>query len=609
MPFFQSRKISCMKDLKYLNKYFIKYKKRLSAGILFVIISNIFAVFPAQVIRHAFDLVKENLNLYQLFDGFSLQTIFYSHLSHTLLLFGLIVLSMALLKGLFMFFMRQTLIVMSRLIEYDLKNEIYAHYQRLPLAFYRRNNTGDLMARISEDVSRVRMYTGPAIMYFLNLLILFILVIGSMLSVNVKLTLYVLAPLPFLSFSIYYVNNIINRQSEKVQEKLSAISTFVQEAFSGIRVIKTFARETSTGKRFEKESADYKDASVRLAKVNAFFAPAMLLLIGLSTLITVYVGGREVIAGKATVGNIAEFIIYINMLTWPVASVGWVTSIIQRADASQRRINEFLKTEPDIVSGQERIKELTGKIEFRDVSFTYPDTGINALKNITFTAEPGGSIAILGKTGSGKSTAASLITRMYDCSDGNVNIDNRDIRSYNLGDLREQIGYVPQDVFLFSDTIYNNIAFGLAPADTVEDTILRAAKDAAIYSNIMEFPDGFETRIGERGITLSGGQKQRISIARAIAKEPRILIFDDCLSAVDTQTEEEILSRLKEIMKDKTTILISHRVSSVKMAKKIIVLENGSIVEEGDHDTLILKKGLYFQMYEQQLTEREIDTI
>ena len=592
-----------MKDLAYLNKFFYKYKWRFIPGVLFVIISNIFGVLPAQVIRMAFDLVTENISVYQLFSGFNRQALIYEIFGASLLLFAALVLVLALLRGMFLFFMRQTLILMSRHIEYDLKNEIYDHYQKLSLAFYRRNNTGDLMNRVTEDVSRVRMYLGPGVMYTINTVVLFIMVIYAMLTVNIRLAIFSTLPLPILVVIIWYVNNIINYRSEKIQERLSVLSSFVQENFSGIRIIKSYVREGFVSKSFAAESENYKTHSMALVNVQALFYPLMLLLVGLSNVITMYVGGIEVMKGNITSGNIAEFIVYLNQLTFPVISLGWVTSLIQRAAASQKRINEFLHEEPEIISPEVPPKPITGNIEFKNVSFTYPDTGINALKNISFKAAPGEIIAIIGRTGSGKSTIANLIMRMYDSTGGDILIDGDTIKAFNLEGYRSQIGFVPQEVFLFSDTIANNIAFS---ADTLNMPVVeQAAKDAAVYQNIMELERGFETLIGERGITLSGGQKQRVSIARAIVKQPRVLIFDDCLSAVDTRTEEEILNNLGRNMHGKTSIIIAHRISTIKNADRILVLENGEIIEHGDHTFLMQKKGIYFELYEKQLLEEE----
>jgi len=592
-----------MKELAYLNKFFYKYRWRFLPGVFFVIVSNLFGVLPAQVIRIAFDLVSENIALYRLYDGFERQSLVAELFGQSLLLFGLSVLALALLRGLFLFFMRQTIILMSRHIEYDLKNEIYTHYQKLSMAFYRRNNTGDLMNRVTEDVSRVRMYLGPAIMYTINTMVLFILIIVAMFNVNARLTIYSLLPLPLLAVTIYYVHTIINQRSEKIQEQLSSMSSFVQETFSGIRVIKAYVREDDVRKKFSMESENYKSHSMSLVQIQALFYPLMLLLVGLSTIITVYIGGVEVMKGTITSGNIAEFIVYVNQLTFPVTSLGWVTSLVQRAAASQKRINEFLKTDTEIHSGSIEDHVLNGSIKFDNVSFRYADTGIQALKNVSFEAKPGEFLAIIGRTGSGKSTIANLLMRMYDCDSGSIRIDGIEIQKLNLQNYRQQTGFVPQEVFLFSDTIYNNIAFGLNTTEA--RNVEQAAKDAALYHNIIAFEKGFDTMIGERGITLSGGQKQRLSIARAIIKEPQILIFDDCLSAVDTRTEEQILNNLGRIMKNKTSILIAHRVSTIKNADKILVMEDGEIIEQGSHEELMALKGSYFELFEKQLLEEE----
>jgi len=592
-----------MKSLSYLNKFFYKYRWRLIPGVLFVIISNVFGVLTAPLIRVAFNLVAENISIYHLFSNFNRQTIIYNLFGYSMLLFAGVVLALAVLRGLFLFLMRQTIILMSRHIEYDLKNEIYNHYQLLSLAFYRRHNTGDLMNRVTEDVSRVRMYLGPGIMYTINTVTLFIIAICFMVTVDVKLTIFSIMPMPILVVTIYYVNNIINFRSEKIQQRLSALSSFVQENFSGIRVIKSYVREESVRESFAEESETYKTHSMELVKVQALFFPTMLLLVGLSNVIIMYVGGVEVMKGNITAGNIAEFIVYLNMLTFPVMSLGWVTSLIQRAAASQKRINEFLHERPEIISPIVPHRTVSGKISFKNVSFYYPDTGIHALKNVSFTAEPGHMIAIIGRTGSGKSTIANLIMRMYDVTGGQILIDDEPVQQLNLENYRSQIGFVPQEVFLFSDTIANNIAFS---ADTLNMPLIeQAAKDAAVYTNIIELEHGFETLIGERGVTLSGGQKQRVSIARAIVKHPQILIFDDCLSAVDTRTEEEILRNLGGIMEGKTSIIIAHRISTIKNADKILVMDNGEIVEQGTHDELMNRKQVYFELYEKQLLEEE----
>ncbi|SEJ29884.1 ATP-binding cassette, subfamily B [Cyclobacterium xiamenense] len=589
-----------MKALWRLNKYLYNYKWYLFWGILFTFISNIFVIIPAQLVRIAIDYVVESFSYYQLYEeGSVVRDLARSVFLKYILVFGLLILAMALLRGLFLFLIRQTIIAMSRLIEYDLKNEIYRHYQSLPLAFFRQNSTGDLMARITEDVSKVRMYLGPALMYGINLLILFPMVIGYMFTVNVPLTLYSLMPLPVLSLSIYLVNNMINERSEKIQRSMSGLSTFVQEAFSGIRVIKSFVRESDSARQFKKASEDYKEKSISLTRVQSLFFPLILALIGLSTIITVYVGGIQVIEGAIGYGVIAEFILYVNMLTWPVTSLGWVTSIVQRAAASQTRINEFLDQKNDILSTENIVRDIEGSIKVENLSFVYPDSGIRALDDVSFDIAAGQSLAIIGTTGSGKSTIANLLMRMYDATSGRILIDDTDIRAYDIAHLREQIGYVPQDVFLFSDSITNNIGFGLGKElDVIR--IEQAAKDADVYQNIVDFPKGFDTRLGERGITLSGGQKQRVSIARAIAKSPRILLLDDCLSAVDTKTENAILNALEKIMKGRTSIIISHRVSSAKLADQIIVLNDGMMVENGTHEDLMLAKGSYAELYEKQ---------
>ncbi len=593
-----------MKELQYLNKYLLKYKYHLILGTIFIIISNIFAIFPAQIVRYAFNLIQENIALYRLFGGFEAQTVIYKSFGSSIFFYGTIILAMALLRGVFLFLVRQTIITMSRHIEFDLKNEIYQHYQALPLSFYRRNNTGDLMARISEDVSRVRMYLGPAIMYGINVFTLFAMVIPIMFSINTRLTLYSLIPLPLLSVSIYFVHDLINKRSMEIQKSLSGLSTFVQEAFSGIRVLKAFVREEDSSRKFSIESNDYKDKSIQLTFVNALFHPLIVALIGLSVILTVYIGGLEIFKGAITAGNIAEFIIYVNLLTWPVTSLGWVTSLVQRAAASQARINELLKTKNDIVSSKNLEKEIAGHIVFDQVGFVYPDSGTKALVNVSFEVKPGESVAIIGTTGSGKTTIGNLILRMYNTTTGNVSIDGRDIKEYNLSNLRGQIGYVPQDVFLFSDSIWNNIAFG--STGLTKEQIIQAAKDADVYENIQRFPQGFETRLGERGITLSGGQKQRVSIARAIVRNPKIVILDDALSAVDTKTENAILNSLKKIMEGRTSIIISHRVSSAKLADKILVLDEGRIIEQGSHNDLLAMNGVYKELYHKQLQRNEV---
>jgi len=583
-----------LKDLSYLNKYLKKYKYYYTVGGLFILISTVFAIVPATLIREVFNLIENGYKEYS-----SGNILLKEEILKNVIFYSLAIIIAALIRGMFMYLMRQTIIVASRKIEYDLKNEIFYHYQTLPLKFYKKNNTGDLMNRISEDVSKVRMYVGPALMYGMNVTILMLMVIPFMFYINFNLAFYSLMPLPLLVVSIYLVQNIINKKSEEIQESLSELSTYVQESFSGIRIIKSFVREMNFENVFGKKSIDYKNKSISLQFVLALFFPVIMTLIGLSIIITVYVGALEVFEGNLSIGNIAEFLIYVYLLTWPVTALGWITSIIQRASASQKRINEFLKEKSDIVSQDKKKIEFDGKIEFKNVFFKYQDTQINGMENISFTINPGESLGIIGSTGSGKSTIANSLLRLFDVDKGEILIDGINIKDLDITHFRKQIGYVPQDVFLFSDTIENNILFGSENKDfkSVED----AAINADLMRNINSFPEKFNTKIGERGITLSGGQKQRVSIARAIIKEPKVLILDDCLSAVDTKTENIILENLKKIMFEKTSIIISHRISSVKLAKKIIVIDSGKIIAEGDHKSLLESKGVYYDLYHQQL--------
>ena len=582
-----------MKDLSYLNKYLLKYKYYYTIGGVFILISTAFAIVPATLIRETFNLIENGYKEYSLGN-----TLAKKEILKDVLFYSSAIIIAAIIRGFFMYMMRQTIIVASRKIEYDLKNEIFYHYQTLPLKFYKKNNTGDLMNRISEDVSKVRMYLGPALMYGMNVTILMIMVIPFMFYINFNLAFYSLMPLPLLVVSIYLVQNIINKRSEQIQESLSNLSTYVQETFSGIRLIQSFVREINFEKVFAQKSKEYKNKSIGLQFVLALFFPVIMTLIGLSIIITVYVGALEVFDGNLSIGNIAEFLIYVYLLTWPVTALGWITSIIQRASASQKRINEFLKESSDITSSENKRIILQGRIEFKNVFFKYSDTKIQGMENISFTINPGDSLGIIGSTGSGKSTIANSILRLFDIDKGQILIDDTDIKQLNISHFRKQIGYVPQDVFLFSDTVENNILFGTEIKSF--DLVKEAAENADLLRNINSFPEKFETKIGERGITLSGGQKQRVSIARAIIKEPKILILDDCLSAVDTKTENVILENMKKIMVNKTSIIISHRISSVKLAKKIIVIDSGKIIEEGNHKTLLERKGVYFDLYKQQ---------
>lgn len=604
-----------MKALRSLNKYFFRYKWHLILGSFFVVLSNVFGVFPAQVVRHAFDLVKENIFLYNLTDGFALQSAIFNFFAQILLIFAGVIVAMALIKGFFMVMMRQTIIVMSRHIEYDLKNDIYDHFQQLSLAYFRRNNTGDLMARITEDVGKVRLYLGPAVMYTINLSSLIILVVSIMLTVNVKLTLFVLIPLPILAGAIYYVNSIIQNKSLLIQGQLSRITTFVQEMFSGIRVIKAFTSESPVSSQFKEECENYRQKSMGLVLVNSLFFPIIILLIGFSTLLTLYVGGLEVMAGNITAGNIAEFFIYVNLLTWPVASIGWVTSIVQRAAASQARINHLWDQPPDIVSDENKQINLKGNVNFNRVEFTYPDTGIKALKDLDLHVKAGEKVGIIGNTGSGKSTVANMLLRLYDPTNGSIEYEGVDLSRLDPGHFRKQIGYVPQDDFLFSDTISNNLLFGYhtdfdwknsEDKDRIYSLLREVTEITDVKKDILQFPKGFETKLGERGITLSGGQKQRVSIARALISDPRLLILDDCFAAVDTHTEAKILQRLGEYMERRTVFIISHRVSTVKNADKIIVLDQGEVVEQGDHHKLMGEEGYYYDLYQKQMLEKAI---
>jgi ATP-binding cassette subfamily B protein len=584
-----------VKNLFKLNKYLIKYKWHFTLGFLFVAASNYFGVLIPQQIRKALDFVADTVTEIKPSAGDNAVP---ENLNEALMYFAFLVVGFMILKGIFMYAMRQTIIVMSRLIEYDLRNDIFNHLTNLDLAFYKRNKTGDVMSRISEDVNKVRMYLGPSILYGINLLTLFVMTITAMFKVNPTLALYTLIPLPILSASIYIVSNIINKRSSLIQRQLAALNSTAQEVYSGIRVVKSYVKEDQFYDFFKAQNKDYMEKSLNLAKVNAFFFPLMILLISASTLLTIYVGGLQVAKGAATPGNIAEFVIYVNMLTWPVTSIGWIASLIQQAEASQERINQLLDQKPSILNTSENKSRLIGKIEFDNVSFTYKDSGIKALKNISFNLKPGEKMAIIGKTGSGKSTVADLMLRLFDPTSGTIKIDGVPISEHNLYNLRKQIGYIPQDVFLFSETVANNISFG-SPDAQLDEVILNADY-ASVKDDILSLPKGFETRIGERGITLSGGQKQRVSMARAFIKNPEIIIMDDALSAVDTNTEQKIINYLDGVLKHKTSIIITHRIYNLLDFDKIIILEDGEITEMGTHDELLQKGGTYFELFEQQ---------
>ena len=577
-----------MNDLSSLNSYFIKYKWHFLGGILFVSLSTIFGTYQGIIVRKSTNKIVSIIGHQAIFD------------SKVFVEFALLIIGLAITSGLFMFLMRQTIIVMSRHIEYDQKNQIYSHYQSLDANFYKQQTTGDLMNRISEDVSKVRMYTGPAIMYIANTIVTSITILIFMLQVNYTLTLLVFFPLPILSFLIYKVSDLINKQSTAVQQELSKLTSQAQETFAAIRVIKAYNRELFFSDQMQQKNESYKKISLKLTAIESLFAPVMALMIGLSVLITIWYGGKLVIANKIEPGNITEFILYVFRLTWPFASLGWITSLVQRAKASQKRINEFLNTKPIVTNSNFSIYPIIGDITFKNVSFVYPENQIKALENISFQLKSGQTLGITGLVGSGKSSILNLLTRQYDASEGEILIDNKNIKYHNLHLLRKNCGIVPQEVFLFSDTIYNNIAFGGQEKLVTQSEVELAAKQAGVYDNIVSFPEQFETIVGERGVTLSGGQKQRISIARAIINKPKLLIFDDCLSAVDSETEALILSNLKNEMKDKSSIIVSHRISSLKHADVIIYMNGGRIIETGTHDQLMELKKNYFQLNQLQ---------
>ena len=582
-----------MKALKHLNKYFYKYRIKLFLGFLITIIARIFSLFAPRLIGDSLTAVEKYLKS---------ESLDFEKIQQILMVNIIIIIGATLISGFFTFLMRQTIINVSRLIEFDLKNEIFWHYQKLTQRFYKNNKTGDLMNRISEDVSKVRMYVGPAFMYSINTVSLFIIVILYMISIAPTLTLYTILPLPILSFTIYKLSRIINVKSALVQEVLSNMSSSAQESFSGIAVIKSYNLQGIISKGFDDLALDSYQKNMSLIRVQAWFFPLMILLIGFSNLIVIYVGGNQYINGEIEIGVLAEFIIYVNMLTWPVAVVGWITSIVQQAEASQERINKFLKEQPEISNGKGTFKSISGEIELKNVSLFYPETQIKALNDVSIKISPGTTVGIIGNIGSGKSSILDLICRLYDPSEGSITLDGIDLKEYTLDQIRESIGYVPQNAFLFSESIENNIRFGSQKGDL--ERIKDVSKKAVVHDNIIGFANGYETLLGERGVTLSGGQIQRISIARALIKDSKILLLDDCLSAVDTDTEEEILKHLKKVSENKTTLIVSHRISSLKNANKIIVIENGKIVQQGEHSYLIGVEGYYKELFEKQQTDR-----
>ena len=584
---------SLMNALKYLNKYFYKYRTKLFLGFLITIIARIFSLFSPRLIGNSLTAVEKYLQS---------ENNDFEKIQHILMVNILIIIGATLISGFFTFLMRQTIINVSRFIEFDLKNEIFWHYQKLTQRFYKNNRTGDLMSRISEDVSKVRMYVGPAFMYSINTISLFIIVISYMISIAPILTLYTILPLPILSFTIYKLSRIINEKSTLVQEVLSKMSSSAQESFSGIAVIKSYNLQSKIYNKFNDLAIESYQKNMSLVKVQAWFFPLMILLIGCSNLIVIYIGGNQYINNEIEIGVLAEFIIYVNMLTWPVAVVGWITSIVQQAEASQKRINSFLKEQPEIIDGKGVDKFIKGEIELNNVSLLYPETQIEALKGVSLKISKGSTVGIIGNIGSGKSSILDIISRLYDPSEGSIKLDGVDMKEYTLDQIRENIGYIPQNAFLFSESIEDNIRFGAQKIELKD--IKEASKKAAVHQNIISFKDSYDTLLGERGVTLSGGQIQRISIARALIKNSKILLLDDCLSAVDTDTEEEILKNLKNVSTKKTTVIVSHRISSLKHADKIIVLENGKIIQQGKHSDLIESKGYYKELFEKQQTER-----
>lgn len=586
-----------MKQLFTLNHYFFKYKFHFLLGLLFVTGSNYFGVLIPQKIRQALDLVQDKIKNFKILEG-SEKEVLYNELTHALIIFSVTVVAFMILKGILMFYMRQTIIVMSRLIEYDMRKEIFRHISTLDQSFFKTYKTGDIMARISEDVSKVRNYLGPGVLYAVNMVTLFVMTIYAMLQVDVTLTIYALLPLPLLSISIYYVSKLINTKSTAIQQQLSVLNSTAQETYSGIRVVKSYVKEDQFAGYFSDQSEEYKKRALSLAMVEAWFQPLMILLIALSTLLVVYVGGLQVFEGKLTAGNIAEFILYVNMLTWPVTSIGWIASVVQEAEASQKRINELYDIKSTIHNINTSDYDLTGDVEFKNVTYIYPDTGVKALDNVSFKVKAGQKLAVYGKTAAGKSTIGDLLFRIFDVTEGEILIDGKNIKDHNLELLRQKMGYVPQDTFLFSDTISANIAFGVDKAD--EQTIQQYAENSAVHDDIIRLPKGYESLIGERGVTLSGGQKQRIAIARAFMKNPQLMILDDTLSAVDSNTEQKISQYFLKALEGKTAIVITHRANNLLDYDKIIVLDNGKLSEEGTHESLIKENGFYASIFEQQ---------
>ena len=589
-----------IRALATLNKYFWRYKKHLLLGFLVVIITNIFSVLQPSQVRLAISAAEKYLA--NPANG--------TTASHDIVYYSLMIILFAIISGIFLFLARQTLIVMSHLVVNDLRNDVFSHLQELPLPFYRRSKTGDLMARVSEDISRVRMYVGPGVMYNLNTGIKVLIVVPMMIYVSPELAFYALLPLPVLSIAIYLVESLVNEKSDRIQTQLSKLSSFTQEIFSSIRLVKGYSREKDVNEKMAREAQHYKDQSMDLAKLESLFHPLVLSLVGISNLLVVWIGGRMVMKGQLEIAVIAEFLLYVNMLTWPIISLGWVTTLIQRAAASQNRIVQLMKEQPEFDFPETGPEIELADIVFDKVSFTYPETGIAALKEVSFQIKPGQKLGIIGPTGSGKTTLCHFIPRLLDPDSGAVRIQGVNLKEYTKETLRSSIGYSPQDVFLFSDSLSENIAFGME--SNIISEVESAAKDASVYENIKDFPKGFDTMIGERGVTLSGGQKQRVAIARAMIRKPKVLILDDSLSAVDTNTEENILEKLRQARKDDpgmAVIMVSHRISALQDSDKIIVIQDGQITESGTHPELMEARGYYAGIYKKQLIEKELEDV